>query len=359
MSDNKNKISHDILLEKIKSSTDKVLSFFLGSFDSHLPLAGEVEDLSAYYKLPMFFALSEQKKACEDTLSYIFKRFMHDNGDFKSSKESKSIKLEYSHFWTYFNGWILRAMYKSGFKIPETAESYFELFNMSNGLIKTSFLESPNNSSDILTLAHYGMCYLESNQLVKANKISNTLIDLLDCQKDLSEEMFLKVDAEGNLITDFPADEQMFYSVKKTGEQLYFMTAYPCAFLASYSQKTKDPSALKAAKVYMNYMLSCENIYESRFSHKTAWAASILYLETLDPLYLEATDNIISSFIGKQDKSGLWFVDEGDETSHDQTAELGCWFLEISSNIKLAQKKIKAEKKSGKDEHKTNLICSL
>ena len=354
MSITKKKISHDIILSKLKLATDKILSNFIDSFESHLPLGGEIDDLSAYYKLPMFFALSGQKELSKITLSYIFKRFMHVDGDFKSSIKIKSIKPEYTHFWTYFNGWILRSMYKSGFKIPYKAASFFELFDKGNGLIKTGSLDSSNNSSDLLTIAHYGMYYLESNQIDKATKMSTSLIDLVKTQEDLSKQVYLKIDSDGQLIKEFPADEQMFYSVNKRGEQLYFMTAYPCAFLASYFQKTNDIDSLNAAKVYMNYMLSCEHIYESRFSHKTAWAASILYLETLDPLYLEISDNIISSFIGKQDKSGFWFTDEGEETSYDQTAELGCWFLEISSNIKLAQKKIKLEETSLSDEHKSN-----
>lgn len=132
----------------------------------------------------------------------------------------------------------------------------------------------------------------------------------------------------------------MLYFINKSEpDQLYFMLGYPAAFLALLYEKTNDKKYLDLAKFYLDTALACaENLYQSNFSHKVAWAASILYKLTEEKKYLGVIQQISQHFLKQQSINGLWFVNNENKdyvTAYDQSAEIACWFLDIAKNLKL------------------------
>lgn len=111
------------------------------------------------------------------------------------------------------------------------------------------------------------------------------------------------------------------------------MIGYPSAYLGALYKKTNNLDFLKAAQAYLDFSLSCDkSIYTCYFSHKIAWAASLIYECTGNEKYLTVIDKISDYFIAQQ-KNGMWF--ESDiNASYDQSAEIAYWFLAIVKNIK-------------------------
>ena len=125
----------------------------------------------------------------------------------------------------------------------------------------------------------------------------------------------------------------MFVVSATKPEQLYFMVAYPIAYLGLLHEKTGQYKYLEAAIAYVEFTQSChENIYSSAYNHKLAWALSILYKNKSDDKYIEAIEQITGYFMSIQSEEGVWFADEP-LSCYDQTAEVACWFNEISKNL--------------------------
>jgi hypothetical protein len=199
-----------------------------------------------------------------------------------------------------------------------------------------------DRTTDVLTVAHHGLFYLESGRSEWSQEAAQFLCQAYDNQTDLTNRFSLRFNMHNQPIVEHAAEQQMFFSlVKHQGEnQLYFMMAYPCAFLGLHYRKTGNTASLDYAKRYMDFMLSCgEGIYSSRFSHKTAWAASILYAETREEKYFAVVQRIVDFFVSIQSPDGLWFQEEGANVYLDQSAEIGCWFSQIIKNVHLAQVK--------------------
>jgi hypothetical protein len=98
-------------------------------------------------------------------------------------------------------------------------------------------------------------------------------------------------------------------------------------------QKTRNEEFLNSAQAYLDFSLSCnEQIYQCNFSHKIAWAASLVYECTGDEKYLRVIEIISDHFIANQ-RNGMWYS-EDINSSYDQSAEIACWFLEIVKNIR-------------------------
>ena len=219
-----------------------------------------------------------------------------------------------------------------------------QYFQAATGGFLTHDVSSEDGVTDAITTAHLGLAMLEAGKVDIATQAGKYLISLLNKQPNLEEGFYLRQNAEGKLLTEFSDDQRALVFIDTQKEnQLYFMLAYPVAFLTLLEKSTKatwtavTPPYIKTAIEYMNFLLSChESVYSSEFSHKVAWACSLLYTVVQDKRYIEMIDRISQAFIDKQDQSGLWYKDDPLK-SYDQSAEIGLWFSEIRRNLECVQ----------------------
>lgn len=68
-----------------------------------------VTDISGYYKSPMMFLRAGKLNRALQLLDYVKTNFLQSDGDFLSSGNIKSTNSAYTEFWTYTNGWLVRA----------------------------------------------------------------------------------------------------------------------------------------------------------------------------------------------------------------------------------------------------------
>lgn len=337
----------DILVEKANLTVDY--------FESHLTKKGslgeQVTDLAAYYKLPMLLITAGKKTHALNVLKYIESKFMNESGDFLTKDGLKSIKPEYNDYWCYQNSWLVRAAQR----LKQEA-----LFNRGYNYLSLSYLENKsgfytnnfganNQITDVFTASYHGLISLERKNINVSLAAGDYLCEAINRQPNLDEIFYLRFDEKLEPIIKFDDEKSVFYAVKKTHEeQLYFMIGYPSAYLALLYQETNNEKYLSAAKAYLDFALTChENIFKSDFSHKIAWAASIIYPLTREKKYLSAIEKITSHFISKQSDNGMWYPDQDLNTSYDQSAEIACWFLEIADNLRKYKKVHDNEIKNG------------
>lgn len=286
------------------------------------------------------FIAAEKYESAGKILGYIKNSFMQSNGDFNTTPDLKSIKQEYTEYWSYTNGCILRAAFALNMQeIIQPAYDYLRQFNAKNDAgFLTNNPKDSTNITDVLTAAHHGLLNLEMGNIEIAISAGNYLSKAFEKQTNIKNGLYLRSSNGGDLITSFEKDKNLFYFVStQDADQLYFMVGYPSAFLALLYKKTADEKFLNFAIQYLDFSLSCnQSIYQSNFSHKIAWAASILYEITKDKRYLDAIEKITTHFIENQSEVGIWYTDHN--TTFDQSPEIACWFLNIARNLSSAEK---------------------
>ena len=203
-------------LFEIEISLKKTSAYLDGKVIDNTLMTLPEADLSCYYKLPMFFIESGKPELAKQILSMICERFLMPDGDFRTRDDLKSIKPEYIEYWTYMNGWILRAAQKIDFRIPDVALEYFKLYDLGKG----RFFSHHNaridlRTTDILSVAHHGLFYLEHGNHDLANEAAKFLCNAFDCQPKGTNQFFLRFDSADQPITAFEPAQQMFFSVQK------------------------------------------------------------------------------------------------------------------------------------------------
>ncbi|WP_457766668.1 hypothetical protein [Coxiella burnetii] len=117
----------------------------------------------------MMFILANRYHLAAKVLGYIHTKYMSKNGDFKTKPSLKNIKPEYSEYWSYINGWIVRAAQKLDLnEISNPAYQYLLSFNTGNNKGFLTNLSSNKNITDALTTAHHGLINLDRGQLATA-----------------------------------------------------------------------------------------------------------------------------------------------------------------------------------------------
>lgn len=336
------------LSTKLHSSAGQVVSFLESKLQADGSYA-DAKDLACYFKSPMMFIAADKPQAALKVLKHIKNAFMSVDGDFKTTDKVKSANGAYAEYWAYTNGWIVRAANRLGqTDVSSPGFEYLKKFKLSRNLgFLTNHQDSKSVDTDVLTAAHHGLINLEMNNLDAAIAAGNYLCEALSRQPELKKGFYLRINNKGEVITQYPAEKAAFYFVSTTQpNQLHFMIGYPSAYLAILYKHTKDMKFLDAAKAYLDFSLSCdESVYRCNFSHKIAWAASLVYECTGDTKYLAVIDRISGYFIANQ-KNGMWFTEDVN-SSFDQSAEIACWFLDIVKNINNFKKKINLEDAKG------------
>lgn len=331
------------LYELLRERALKTVAFFESKLKDDGSYGADIRDLSCYFKSPMMFIYANKNALANQMLSYLRKEFMTTSGDFETRSLLKSVKPEYSEYWSYTNGWIVRAaqqLHRND--IVELGHNFLKQFNVgTNAGFLTGTLQNSNGETDVLTAAHQGLINLENGNTQVALSAGNYLCEALDKQPELGTVFYLRFNSDKNPIMDFKDEKAVFYRIKKgSPDQLYFMIGYPSAYLALLYKTTKNEKYLQAAKSYLNFALTCDGVLTCNFSHKIAWASSIIYGLTGEEQYLMPVQEITSHFLKFQSKDGLWYQDSDLNTSYDQSAEIACWLLDISNNLKQCKKKL-------------------
>lgn len=335
------------LSKALIGSAAKTLQFFESRIFPNGSYGEAVTDISGYYKSPMMFLRAGKSNRTMQILDYVKTNFLQPDGDFLSSGGIKSANSAYTEFWTYTNGWIVSAAQQiSREDISKPALIFLDSFkNGENGGFFTHRLDLSDNITDVLTTALHGHIRLERGDIATAVESGNYLINLIDIQPDLAKGFYLRLDKQDNLITDFPKDESSLHWInREKPDQLYFMLGYPIAFLGFLFQSTRNCEFFEAAHRYVDFLFSChKNIFSSNFSHKVAWACSVLFSISPDQKLEKLITSVMKHFLDTQSKEGIWFLEKDIHIAYDQSAEIACWFIETAKNIEIGLEKRKCK----------------
>lgn len=326
------------MIEKYRESAGRAVVWLSNQLDRDGSLSVPVNDLACYYKLPYLLHVSGYLDEATRSLSYIKSTFMLENGDFTTRNGMKSANEAFVEYWGYINGWIALTSQKMGrFDIAFPSYEYLKSFSHSRngGFTTQKPYGQGDDVVDVLTTAHLGLVALYFGDRDRAKAAGQLLQQLASLQPDLSFGFFLRMNADGKVITEFSPESAMFYVVSRTDpNQAYFMIGYPIAFLGMLYRATGEAQYLKTAKDYLDFVLQCQgNLRTFHYSHKVAWGAAIVANLTNETMYRDLSISIADYLLSSQDTSGAWLVDQPVHVSYDQTAEISIWMREISAEL--------------------------
>lgn len=295
------------------------------------------DDLVCYYKLPYLLTIRGEHVLANHLLDYMKATFFSDNHaiTFTNKKTNNPLMAK---FWGYVLGWVAIASQKLGrFDISYPAYDYLTQFQSKDhgGFATSSPWGTDIDEMDIITSAQLGRLALYCGHTKQAIQAGDFLDWNINHQPKMNESMFLFANNERQCVQTFPQDLSFIYELKKNEpNQAYFMIGLPCAFLVELYQATGNADFLTTAKQYGNFALNCdESIKCFHFSHKVAWAMSLLYKVTKEERYLSLCKSIGSYLIEIQNQEGVWLADQNPADSLDQTVENAIWLNEIAINM--------------------------
>lgn len=300
-------------------------------------LADYPDDLVCYYKLPYLLTISGEAILANRVLDYMKATFFTENNTvtFNNKKTNNPLMAK---FWGYVLGWVTLAAQKLGrFDLSYPAFEYLSKFQSQDhgGFATSDQWGLSDDAMDIITSAQLGRLSLYFGQTRQAFNAGQFLSWNINNQPNIEESMFLFVDNHKKQVQNFPQDLTFIYELKKhEPNQAYFMIGLPCAFLVELYQATHQQTFLTAAKQYADFALAChETIKQFHFSHKVAWAMSLLYKTTQEEKYLTLSKAISTYLMNIQSDDGFWLKDQNPIDSLDQTVENAIWLNEIAVNL--------------------------
>jgi len=321
-----------------QQSADRAVEWLAGQMKEDGSLQVPVEDLACYYKAPYILFISGKIQEANHMLSYIQKTFGQENGDFTTSPDLKSVNGNFIEYLAYMNGWIALTAQKMGrFDVAYRAYDYLQSFYhpRQGGFTTQKPYGQSDNTMDVLTTAHLGLVALYLGDLKKAKTAGHLIQTFLFLQPNIHEEFYLRLNDNGELITDFAEDSSLFFQVHATHpNQTYFMLGYPIAFLGKLFAATNESRYIDTAKEYLEFLLTCQgNLRTFHYSHKVAWGAAMLARITKNEQYADLARSIADYLVQTQNQDGRWLQDEPAYTFFDQTAEIAIWMREICSEF--------------------------
>lgn len=319
-------------------ASDSAVQWLLPKLKDDGSFGPGVVEMTSYHKSVYFFALAGETAAANAMMSYIKRRYLQPDGDFMLAPGQKRDKVAYNEeCWGYSNGWFALAAHRMGrFDVSLPAYQYLlKHFHPGTGGFTSSRPGSQAHPViDLISTAHMGMLALylgdRERALAAGSRVQKFALD----QPSPDNGIYVRMNAKGLFITDFPPDEAInYYLDRSTPGQFYFTPGYATAFLATLYTVTADRAYLHSAERLFELAASAEGVLTTHFSHKLAWGAALLYSITGDKRYADFALHVADIIVAMQSADGSWFADQPEYVSFDQTAECGIWLRAIDSEL--------------------------
>lgn len=315
----------------------KTLNWAIVQIEDNGKLKNYPDDFVCYYKLPYLLTIAGQPVYAKRVFDYIQNTFFQQN-EILTFENKKTDNPLMAKFWGYVLGWVAIAAQRAGrFELSYPLHEYLSQYQSHDhgGFATSGIWGKQDDAMDVITTAQLGRLSLFLGEKESAIKAGAFLKWNINHQPKITESLYLFVNNDKKHILEYPKEMEMIYVVKKSlPSQAYFMIGLPCAFLVELFLATNQSAYLNAAKQYGDFALEChESIKSFHFSHKVAFAMSMLYRYTQEVKYFNFCKTITEYLIQIQEKDGVWLKEEGAVNSFDQSVEIAIWLSEINRNL--------------------------
>lgn len=290
--------------------------------------------VASYATSASLFLAAGRWDLADRVLATVAERFLQEGGGFAGPAEGEAPDPLRSAWPAYPNGWVAMAAQRLGrFEVSEPAWGHFRSYlhpELGGCCVEGPFDPGAPRHVDMLMTAHLGMCALFFGDGEIAQRAEQLLVRFLDQQPEPTR-LLMRMDGRGDLVRDAAGMPPQALSIDATAAgQAWFAVGYPIGFLGLLHRVTTSGEALRAARGYLDFALSCPALPDEGSAHALAWAAGVLGEITQSPRYFDMSVAIARSLMAAQGPSGLWREAEDPTTCFDQSAETALWLLEVA-----------------------------
>ena len=295
---------------------------------------GVENEIDAYYKMPVLFALSGRAVEGDAVANYLRQRF-YNGGDFHANTDASVLS-----FKNYRNGWIARGLHMLGStQMATAAGDYLEgEIVQAFGAVVTEPRKPGVKVMDWGTTCSAIKAFLCLGRNEVAIRCGEYLLETLANQPQ-AERFLLKRDLNGDYLQD--DDPTFVIEIGGTG-QIYFPLGFGMLVFSDLYALTADDKWLTAAEKLYDTVMKChDEIYSVITNRKAAWGAAQLYSVTGDSKYAQLSLDIWQWTMDTQTPEGLWLrhpeysslEEQPLEFTVDAAVESGLYMFELARSL--------------------------
>lgn len=316
-------MSRTTLRDRLLACAHRTVARFASELREDGSFGPRHQDLASYYKAAALLLVGGRWDLADRVLAFVAGRFLQPDGDFAAGR---SVDPEVATHPARAGAWIAMAAQRLGrFEVSEPAWSHLKRFlhpELGGGCLEGPYAPDAVRHVEISTTALLGLCALYFADGEVVHRAEQTLVRFLDHQPDLPRRLLIRMDAGGQLAGDG--------LVADATEQPWDAIGVAIAFLGLLHRVTTSGEALRAARGYLDFALTCPTLAGELHAHQLAWGAAILGESAGAPRYLDTSVAIARHIMSTQSTGGLWRESEPPDTSFDASAENALCLLEIA-----------------------------
>ncbi len=291
------------------------------------------QGLASYTTCASLFLAAGRWDLADRVLALVAERFLRHGGSLSAGGEGEAPDPMLSAHPGLANGWLAMAAQRLGrFEISEPVWGHLRSFfhpELGGCCVEGPYDPGAARHVDMLMTAHLGMCALFFGDGEIAQRAEQLLVRFLDQQPEPAARLLLRMDGRGELV---PPGAPLAMQIEAAAPgQPWYAVGYPIGFLGLLHRVTTSGEALRAARGYLDFALTCPALPDEQSAHVVAWAAGILGEITQSPRYFDLSVVIARSLMASQSATGLWREGEIEPSAcFDRSAETAVWLLEVA-----------------------------
>lgn len=342
----KKPILTDDQLRKYEKAVAKGCQWLLGRLQPDGLFEARNQNLRCYLRSPLALLMGGAPRAAYILLDTLEKRYLCDDGDFRTSSEAKygadlfNLKGE-KNYYLYGNGWATISAHTNGrFDISYPALAYLLRYQdpWTGGFFsRRGATTKPDERQDLASTASCCQALLFCGKMLEAAKAADFLLRLYELQSE-NGRFYLSLIRDGGLVTRFSQEDAFFYVVdQQQTRQAYWMLGYASAVLAKIYLASKQKKYLDGALRYFDFLTACQPDFTSFFGFwKVAWAAALMSSVVNDERYIRCATGLLDRIASAQQQEGYWAWSvelgigvENDDWLCDLSSEMIVWLCEL------------------------------
>lgn len=305
----------------------------------HLKIDGSlgeaVSDLSAYYKLPMLFALTGRPRDAHRVLGHINAAFGRSEGGFRTEEERVTAHRALADAPGAISAWVALAALRAGrFDLALPAYAHLGRFvEPTVGGAAHLEVAAGDPVIDVAATAQVGLAALYFGEHGRAVACGKALAAMLDAQSAPEARMLLRMSPDGQWALPLDGAPAEAYAIEKgRPDQMFSLLGHPIGFATQLYRATGEASALDVARRYAQFALDCgDALAASHYAHAVGWGVALAWRATGDGRHRELAEAIADQLIESQEEDGGWLSNDPPALRFDQSAEAAIWLTELSA----------------------------
>jgi hypothetical protein len=301
------------------------------------------DGIGGYYKVPYALTLAGHLREAHRLLSWVAEHHFTAEGDFRAA-ERKAHGTGHDAWPVYSNAWLVLGAHRAGrWDLSRRGATFLQRYQVRAGGFyaldgETRFLEP-------VCTAWGGLAALTTGDIDVAHRAGDLLTRVAERQPD-PNRFYFRMGTEGNLTTEVPAGEELFYYVDTTRrEQIYFNPGIALIFLTHLYRATGEAQYLEASRTLFSFTQRCaDDVHRFPPSGKLGMGSALLYAITGTQETRQAAVSVGTYLVETQTSEGFWRLPDvaaykaiadkdGFEIRLDITAEFSIFLMEIAALI--------------------------